>query len=195
MLSRDTQANSATNPTPDRFWFKVFNEVLQDMVFIDMSNQQLGIYVRLLALANSTRNVGLISGDLSKVARALRLDPDKVNLLHDLDARGLIYVESGVIAIADERHFEGKGLNPSDSREAQNERKRRQRAKVKAITGAPASQRHRDMSPAIEEVEKSTEQSNTSKSNSTVAQQKEGLKGYDYPLTEEAEFDFPGELL
>lgn len=130
----DNTLQQPANPTPDRFWFKVFNEVLHDMVFIDMSNQELGVYVRLLALANSTRNVGRIDGDLASVARALRLEPSEVELLKDLDRRGLVILEDGVVGIADERHFEGKGLTPSESREAQNERQRRRRQSLRGGT-------------------------------------------------------------
>jgi hypothetical protein len=133
-----TLAEEPTNPTPDRFWFKVFNEVLHDMVFIDMPNQELGVYVRLLALANSTRNVGQIAGNIATVTRALRLEPSEVEYLHDLDRRDLIIIGDGVIAIAEDKHYEGKGLTPSDSREAQNERKRRSRRKFKSGEPTPS---------------------------------------------------------
>ena len=133
-LHTSNPQTNVPNPTPDRFWFKVFNEVLHDMVFIDMPNQELGIYVRLLALANSTRNVGLISGDMATVSRALRLEPSEMEFLRDLDRRGLIILEEGIVGVADERHFEGKGLTPSESREANMLRQRRRRERLRSQT-------------------------------------------------------------
>jgi len=179
---------SKSSKTPERFWFKVMNEVLHDMVYITMPDSTLGAYVKLLALANSTRSVGLIHGDVATIAVALRMKPkDAQALLDYLEVRGLIYVESGVVAIADERHFEGKGLTPSQSRDAQNDRQRKHRAKVREMTTGPAEVQgeqpgHRDMSRAIEEESDSREESQSEKShiNTFLADKKEMSYEGDY---------------
>jgi hypothetical protein len=157
--------DSTENPkknTPDRFWFRIHNEVLHDMTFIHMSDADLGAYVRLLALANSTRNVGVIYADVAGIARGLRLAETATGeLLERLERWDLIMRDDGMVAILDERHFEGKGLTASQSRAAQNERQRQRRDRLKQE--AQAERGHSDKSQDIEEDSDSTEESQTEK--------------------------------
>lgn len=152
------------NLTPDRFWFRVHNEVLHDMTFIDMPDADLGTYVRLLALANSTKSVGIIQGDAARIAKALRLTVDETDaFLQRMEARDLIVVDDAMVAILDERHYEGKGLAPSQSREAQNIRQRNRRAKLKEEGNAAVTRCHSDASRDIEENSDSIEQTQPEK--------------------------------
>lgn len=184
----DSALSNTASKTPERFWFKVMNEILQDMVYITMPDSTLGAYVRLLALANSTRSVGLIHGDVAAIAGALRMKPkDAQALLDYLELRGLIYVENGVVAIADERHFEGKGLTPSQSREAQNDRQKKHRAKVRELTAGHggtqgAQPGHCDTSRTIEKDSETREESQSEKSERStfLADKKEETYEGDY---------------
>lgn len=164
----DRTEEQSKSATPDRFWFRIHNEVLHDMTFIHMPDADLGAYVRLLALANSTRNVGVIYADVAGIARGLRISEAATSeLLERLERSDLIIRDDGMVAILDERHFEGKGLTASQSRAAQNERQRQRRAKLKRE--AQAQPGHRDMSQHIEQDSDSTEQSQSQEITEPIA--------------------------
>lgn len=191
MQPDQTSTDPATNPTPNRIWFKVFNDVLHDMVFITMPDALLGTFVRLLALANTTRNVGLIYGDAATIAMALRLPlEDAERSLQELDRLGLVIVEDGVVGIADDRYYTGRGLRASDSREAEADRQRKHRDAVKAARNqiSSAAACHSDESRPRRESDESRRDGDEPDQSSTLPNKKEETTRQ----TTSAETDTPG---
>lgn len=116
----------------ERFWFKVFNDIRTDMRFLTMSYEHQGIYVNLLALANTTHSLTRIVAPRTDLAHILNISPNRLEkALAEFERKSLLFVEGQTIEIADERHYTGVGLNPSDAREAKNERVRKSRQKTR----------------------------------------------------------------
>lgn len=116
----------------DRYWLKIFNDIQTDMRFVTMSYEHQGIYLNLLVLANHAFGVGRIVASRDELARALRISRLKLDkVLSEIEMKSLAFVEGNTIQIADERHYNGPGLNLSDAREAKNERMRKSRAATK----------------------------------------------------------------
>lgn len=117
----------------ERYWLKIFNDIQTDMRFVTMPYEHQGIYFNLLVLANNPFCVGRIFASREDVARALRIGKQKLDkALDDFETRSLVFIEGNTIQIADERHYTGPGLNPSDARAAKAERMRQWRARTKA---------------------------------------------------------------
>lgn len=120
-------------PIPRYWWFKVFGEINTEPRFVLMSNEFLGIYVRLLAVASSRHNHGWVPGTPDEIAVMLRLAPKKLAsaIAYYVD-KELVTVSAEGVHFIDQDHFDGAGLTWSDSPEGRRERKRRQREKERA---------------------------------------------------------------
>lgn len=129
-----------------RWWFKIENNINADLRYARLSNAHFGIYIRMVALAN-TAQPGRIDGSVADVAFTIRVTEDEMSTaLKALKDAGLVVVKSGAIHIVDaDLHYAGAGLTYSDSREGMRERQTKSRAKrasEKSLDG------HSDMSRA-----------------------------------------------
>jgi hypothetical protein len=152
-----TELTATQEDTSDfrRWWFKVENHINSELKFVTLSHERLGIFVRMLVVAN-TESPGVITGSIEDLAFALRLDVEQLEeVLSDLESRGLVAREQDTILILQpDRYFAGSGLNYSESPEGRRERKQRQRQRDRereANLILVEDECHRDMSPSIEE--------------------------------------------
>jgi len=133
MTTPDAEGHDREKPKDiERFWLKIFNDIQTDMRFVTMSHEHQGIYFNLLVLANNSFTVGRLHASRDDVARGLRISRSKLDkALAEFELKSMVFVEGSTIQIADERHYTGPGLNPSDSRSAKAERMQKSRAKTR----------------------------------------------------------------
>jgi len=133
------QPNTENRGQPmHRFWVKLEDDIFTDLRFMRMPAAVLGIYLRLVMLANDDGHPGVIAYDLDTIAGVLpddRLTFDRA--VEDLEQASLIFVEPDRLTIANPRHYQGKGLNPSDApeyRAATQQRYRERRKQTDSVT-------------------------------------------------------------
>lgn len=142
--------DGARTPPMHRFWVKIEDDFLTDIRFIRMSDELLGVYVRLVLLANDDRHPGVLHASLEDIAYACHTESaDMQWKLAALEELSLIYVEEGRVTIDNDRHYQGRGLNPSDAPEylADKQRRYRQREKAAKEDAAGDSSRYGNASP------------------------------------------------
>lgn len=112
------------------FWFRMYTEVNAAPEFALLSNESLGVYVRLLAASANQVEHGVLEMSRRDIACAIRVSLDVLEkALGELVARGLIKTTEDMVAIVQrDRHYD---LSWSNSPEGRRERKRRQREREK----------------------------------------------------------------
>jgi len=123
----DSQVQEMTDqPGVYVFWFRMFVETNARPEFAILSNESLGVYVRLLAAGANQAEHGVLAMSRTEIALSLRMSvADLEKALAELEARGLVETtDQGVAIVMRERHYD---LSYSNSPEGRRERKRRQR--------------------------------------------------------------------
>lgn len=131
----------AAGPTPevegDRdvyvFWFRMHVEINARPEFALLSNESLGVYVRLLAASANQVEHGVLELSREDIACTIRVPVSALEkALGELRSRQLVVTTEDVVAIVQrDRHYD---LSWSNSPEGRRERKRRQRERER--TGA-----------------------------------------------------------
>lgn len=108
------------------FWFRLHVEINARPEFALLSNNNLGIYVRLLAAAANQVEHGVLEMSRRDIACTLRITVDELEqALRELQGRGLVETtEDKVVIVFRDRHYD---LTWSNSPEGRRYRKARQR--------------------------------------------------------------------
>lgn len=108
------------------FWFRMFVEVNARPEFALLSNESLGIYVRLLAAGANQAEHGVLEMSRQEIACALRVSvADLESALSEMRERHLVVTTEDMVGIVQrDRHYD---LTWSNSPEGRRERKQRQR--------------------------------------------------------------------
>lgn len=154
-----------------RWWFKLENSINSEKVFATLPNETLGVFVRMLAVANAAEPTpGMIDGDISELAFTIRVEPTALaSMLDELETRGLIVRDENGIEIRKAAvYFEGAGLTYSSSREGNRERQARFQAKKKsaAVSEEPTNGYASRGRTEQTRVDKSTEDKTTEENSS-----------------------------
>lgn len=135
-----------------RWWFKLPNTLNADPIWAKLTPHLLGVFVRLLTMANASEPVpGDITDSAEDIAFTLRISLEELApALDELEARSLIVRdEDGLHILRGAVYYDGAGLTYSASPEATRARKRKSRAKEAELKVQGGC--HSDTSHSIDE--------------------------------------------
>ena len=118
------------------FWFRVYVEINARPEFALLSNNNLGIYVRLLAAAANQVEHGVLEMSRRDIACTIRTSVEELEqALKELEGRGLVETTEDTVAIVfRDRHYDLTWSNsPEGRRERQARKRKRDAVKAKGL--------------------------------------------------------------
>ncbi len=118
------------------FWFRLHVEVNARPEFALLSNNSLGVYVRLLAAAANQAEHGVLEMSRRDIACTIRITvEDLEQVLTELETRGLVKTTEDAVAIVfRDRHYDLTWSNsPEGRRERQARKRKRDAVKAKGL--------------------------------------------------------------